>query len=53
MINKVKNILVEVKGSVLSAATTIKQMVMCKAHMQDYMVVGAFFAAGLALGSCL
>lgn len=53
MINKIKNILVEVKDSVLSAAVTIKQLAMCKAHMQDYMVVASFFAAGVALGSCL
>ena len=53
MISKIKNILSEVKESTLSACLTVKQLVMCKAHMQDYMVVGACFAAGVGLGSCL
>tara|TARA_A200000159_G_scaffold155053_1_gene168492 strand:+ start:536 stop:697 length:162 start_codon:yes stop_codon:yes gene_type:complete len=53
MIDKIKNILGEVKESTLSACTTIKQLATGKAHMQDYMVVGVCFAAGVVLGSCL
>ena len=41
------------KEAAVSTGVTLKQMVMGKAHLQDYMVVGAFFAAGLVVGSLL
>ena len=53
MISKIKNILSETKEAALSACLTMKQLATGKAHMQDYMVLGVCFAAGVALGSCL
>ena len=41
------------KEAVVSTGVTLKQIAMGKAHLQDYMVVGAFFAAGLVVGSLL
>jgi hypothetical protein len=45
------------KEALLSACTTLKQLVLLKAHPQDYVVVGTFvgagLVAGLGLGYCL
>tara|TARA_E500000331_G_C17196674_1_gene687397 strand:- start:1194 stop:1355 length:162 start_codon:yes stop_codon:yes gene_type:complete len=53
MINKIKKFAGEFKEAVISSGVTVKQLALGKAHMQDYMCIGAFFFAGVLLGSCL
>ena len=41
------------KEALVISLNTVKQLVKGDGHLQDYMVVGYFFAAGLALGCLL
>ena len=53
MIDKIKKFGGDVKDSLRRSCLTVKLLATGKAHMQDYMVIGTFFLAGVLLGSCL
>ena len=53
MIDKIKKFGGEVKEAATRSAFTMKQLAKGKGHMQDYMLLGTFFLAGVLLGSCL